>query len=250
MIVQSTLLQAKSEGRKLFAVLIDPDKSSTSRLDQVIRFASPGLVDFFFVGGSLVSDRDMVDCLAYLRKHTSIPVVIFPGGHNQVVDDADAILLLSLISGRNPEYLIGQHVQAAPRLRQSSLEILPTGYMLIDGNSPTAVQFISQTQPIPANQTEIAAHTALAGEQLGLRVLFADAGSGARNPVPAAMITAIRQMTHIPLIVGGGIRTPADAGKACKAGADLIVIGNGIEEDPGRMLEFARSIHSPSPMQA
>lgn len=170
------------------------------------------------------------------------PRILFPGNVLQVSREAEAILLLSLISGRNPDLLIGQHVIAAPYLKESGLEILPTGYLLIDGGSPTSVSYMSNTIPIPANKPDIARCTAMAGEMLGLRLMYLDAGSGARNPVPEAMIRAVRSEIGVPLIVGGGIRIPEQAMAAVSAGADLIVIGNAVEQSPQLILEMAEAI--------
>jgi putative glycerol-1-phosphate prenyltransferase len=165
-------------------------------------------------------------------------VVLFPGSVTQLSAHVDAVLFLSLISGRNPELLIGQHVVAAPRIKALQLEAVPTGYLLIDGGKPTTASYISNTQPIPANKAGIAAATALAGELLGLRCIYIDAGSGAANPVPIEMIRAVREACSLPLIVGGGIRSRAQADAAYAAGADLLVIGTAIEEEPEMIAEF------------
>jgi phosphoglycerol geranylgeranyltransferase len=167
-----------------------------------------------------------------LRRQKDIPVVIFPGSNLHIHSEADGILLLSLISGRNPELLIGQHVIAAPILKNSGLEILPTGYMLIESGKPTTVSYISNTQPIPADKEDIAVCTAMAGEMLGLRLLYLDGGSGAINPVPPKMISAVRRNTSLPVIVGGGITSGTKAEQAWLAGADYVVIGNGLEKEP------------------
>jgi putative glycerol-1-phosphate prenyltransferase len=169
-----------------------------------------------------------------------VPVVLFPGSNLYIHSDADGILFLSLISGRNPEFLIGQHVVAAPLLKASGLEILPTGYMLVDGGKPTTVSYISNTQPIPADKADIAACTAMAGEMLGQQLLYLDAGSGAENPVSPGMISAVKKATSLPLLAGGGIRSGEQARNAWEAGADCIVIGNVLESNPGLLEDFIR----------
>jgi putative glycerol-1-phosphate prenyltransferase len=181
-----------------------------------------------------------------LKTKSNIPVILFPGSPTQVTPRADALLYLSLISGRNPELLIGQHVLSAPAVKQSGLEILSTGYMVIDGGAPTTVSYISNATPIPSNKNEIALCTALAGEMLGMKLIYMDAGSGAQKPIPAAMIQAVAAQITVPLLVGGGITTPAKAAENCKAGANLIVVGNAIEKDPGLITEIGAAIKDSS----
>lgn len=194
----------KDQGKKRFAVLLDPDKLRLSNMDKVLQSSIDAGVDCFFIGGSLVVS-DMLDkSLIAIKEACNIPTILFPGNSYQLSYKADAILFLSLISGRNSELLIGNHVLAAPYLKFSPLEILPTGYMLIDGGVKTTVSYISNTQPIPSNKPDIAACTAMAGEMLGLRMMFLDAGSGALNPVEPEMITAVNNVISSPLIVGGG----------------------------------------------
>lgn len=183
------------------------------------------------------------DCVRSIRAACDIPIVLFPGSTQQLCDEADAILFLSLISGRNADLLIGNHVIAAPYLKQSSLEILPTGYMLIDGGRPTTVSYISGTLPIPADKPDIAACTAVAGEMLGLRLLFMDAGSGAQQCVSEEMVATVRNQVDIPIIVGGGIRSAAQAAKLAAAGADIIVVGNAIEANPELIQSISAAIH-------
>ncbi|MFM9057178.1 MAG: geranylgeranylglyceryl/heptaprenylglyceryl phosphate synthase [Bacteroidota bacterium] len=235
--------EALQQGRRQMAVLIDPDKVSTKHLDELCRQAESVAIDFFFVGGSLITRGNIHDTIRALKARTNIPIVIFPGGHQQIDGNADAILLLSLISGRNPEMLIGQHVLAAPRLKSSELEIIPTGYILVDGGKMTTVQYVSDTVPIPTDKPEIAAYTALAGQQLGLKAIFAEAGSGALNPVPTSIVKAIRREVNIPLIVGGGIRTPDQALALYGAGADVLVIGNHLESHPEQLEILAATRH-------
>ncbi|MFN7118128.1 MAG: geranylgeranylglyceryl/heptaprenylglyceryl phosphate synthase [Saprospiraceae bacterium] len=244
--VYPRLLDAKKQGSKQLAVLIDPDKAEQEHLERLVQLSLLAKVDLFLVGGSLVTRNALDDCLDFLKQNSSIPTIIFPGSVLQVSAHADAILLLSLISGRNPELLIGQHVIVAPYLRESGLEVISTGYMLVDGGAPTTVSYISNTTPIPANKNDIAVCTALAGEMLGLKILYLDAGSGAQYPIPEAMIQAVSQNTDIPLLVGGGIRTPEKAFANVQAGADVIVIGNILEKDPQLLLDMAAAVHAAS----
>jgi putative glycerol-1-phosphate prenyltransferase len=238
------LEKAKAERRKKFAVLIDPDKIKTEHIDQVIELAKVSNVDYFFLGGSLILDDEMNFCIEMIKRHTNIPVVLFPGSTMQVNHKADTLLFLSLISGRNPDLLIGRHVETAPLLLNSPLEVLPTGYMLIDGGMQTSVQYMSNTRPIPANKKEIALCTALAGQLLGMKLIFMDAGSGAKFPISEGVIKAVSSKLSIPLIVGGGIRTPERAVASAKAGADVIVVGNAIEDDPTLLMEISSAVHS------
>ena len=180
--------KSKALSKKAFAVLIDPDKMDDSLLLQTIEIALKANVDYFFVGGSLVVTDTLDHIVTLIKKHCSIPVILFPGSPDQITPKADALLYLSLISGRNPELLIGQHVVSAPFVKQSGLEIIPVGYMLIDGGTPTTVSYISNTNPIPANKNDIAACTAMAGEMLGLKLIYMDAGSGAQRAIPTSMI--------------------------------------------------------------
>ncbi|MGB1121595.1 MAG: geranylgeranylglyceryl/heptaprenylglyceryl phosphate synthase, partial [Saprospiraceae bacterium] len=212
--------------------------------DKIIRLAESASVDCFFVGGSLVVNNVMNDCIKRIRQVSNIPIIIFPGSTLQINYNADAILFLSLISGRNPDLLIGRHVESAPILHRSKLEVISTGYMLIDGGKPTTATYISNTLPIPRNKSDIALCTALAGELLGMKTIFMDAGSGAELPVPTNMIQTVSSQISIPLIVGGGIRTPEKAAKNVAAGADVIVIGNAIEKEPSLLLELADAVHS------
>jgi phosphoglycerol geranylgeranyltransferase len=234
--------QLKEAQRKGFAVLIDPDKVNFDTLPTLIEQAVEYDVEFFFVGGSLITSHLLPQTIACVRTYSQIPVVLFPGNSLHIEPSADAILFLSLISGRNPEYLIGQQVISAPLLRKSGLEILPTGYILVDSGRPTTVSYISNTTPIPHDKPSVAACTAMAGEMLGLQLVYLDAGSGALNAVSPEMIAAVRQSVGVPIIVGGGINTIQKAKNAITAGADVIVVGNGIENNPGLLPEIAKEI--------
>lgn len=236
------LLQRRSQGKKSLAVLIDPDK--TQKLTELLQVAKTSTPDFFLVGGSFLSEGDLESCIRQIRSACEIPILLFPGNAAQISPLADSLLLLSVISGRNPDLLIGHHVAAAPLIRESGLEILPTGYMLIESGAVTTVNYVSNTQPIPRDKNSIAACTAMAGEQLGMKLIYLEAGSGAKLPVPTEMVEAVRASISIPLIVGGGLRTQSDIVARCAAGADVIVVGNILEETPGLLSEFAKAVHS------
>lgn len=242
--VLDKILSAKKVGKKQFAVLIDPDKCTNESLDGLIANAKESDVDFFFVGGSLITNDNLDNCIKALKSKSDIPVVLFPGNTLQVNEHADAILLLSVISGRNPEMLIGQHVIAAPRLKASGLEIISTGYMLIESGKATSASYMSNTTPIPHDKNDIAACTAMAGEMLGLKAIFMDGGSGANTPISGGMIKTVSKNIDTILIIGGGIKTAEKAIENCKAGADIIVVGNAIEKQDSLIVEIARAIHS------
>jgi phosphoglycerol geranylgeranyltransferase len=235
---------AHLKNRKLFTVLVDPDKTRIPELEALARASADAGVDYFFVGGSLLTNNSLELCIKVLKANCAAPVIIFPGNSLQMSNKADAILFLSLISGRNAEMLIGRHVISAPYLKMSGLEIIPVGYMLIESGRPTAVTYMSNSVPIPADKVDIAACTALAGEMLGLQTIFMDAGSGAERSVSIDMIQATRGMISCPLIVGGGIRDAETASLACTAGADIIVVGNAIEKNPDLIYELGAAIHS------
>lgn len=231
--IYSSLLNARKQGEKQLAVLIDPDKTNRKAIIRLCELANEGGVGYFLWGGSLVNETQAEYYLSLLRAHTQLPIILFPGSIYQLSAQADALLFLSMISGRNPELLIGQHVLAAPRIKRMELEVIPTGYMYIDGGRTTSVGYMSNTQPIPADKPEIARATALAGKYLGHRAIYLDAGSGALRPVSQAMIKAVRaEIDDLPLIVGGGIRSQEQAAAALEAGADCIVVGNSLEEQP------------------
>lgn len=243
----SGLVEAKRRGEKKLAVLFDPDKLRLQKMDQALDLAADCGVDYFLIGGSLVVNNMLDDLLSKIRERCNIPMILFPGNSFQLSYRADGLLFLSLISGRNPELLIGQHVISAPFLKMSPLEIISTGYMLIDGGVQTSVQYMSNTYPIPAHKDDIAVCTALAGEMLGLKLIYLDAGSGAKNPVPESMIEAVSGAVSVPLIVGGGIRTPEKVAANLQAGADLVVVGNAIEKDPAlirEMMEAVKAVRS------
>lgn len=242
--IHKELAEKKRRGKKSFAVLVDPDNVNVAQLDELLELSISARVDYFLVGGSLVISNFLDECIQHLKKNCDIPVIIFPGSPAQVSKYADALLYLSLISGRNPELLIGQHVVSAPLIRQSGLEIMPTGYIVIDGGAPTTVSYISNATPIPADKNEIAMCTAMAGEMLGMQLIYMDAGSGAKRPITESMIKSVSDNIEAPLIVGGGILHPEKAYLNCKAGADVIVVGNAIEKDATLIKEMSDAIHS------
>jgi putative glycerol-1-phosphate prenyltransferase len=236
------LQQARQEQRKLFAVLIDPDKFTEDQLIDLVKESTNNQVHLFLVGGSLITSDRFEKCIEILKSISSIPVVIFPGSNAQISGRADSILLLSLISGRNPEYLIGQHVIAAPYLKKSGLEIIPTGYMLIEGKNITTANYMSHSFPIPYDKSDIAACTAMAGEMLGLKLIYMDGGSGAGRTISPDMVRAVKEVVDIPLIVGGGITNADLASNLWSAGADLIVVGNAIEKDPSLIASISKKL--------
>ena len=233
----------QDKNRKKLAVLIDPDKPTDAQILSIVEKAKAADVDFFFVGGSLLVTDSLDHCIKLIKEHCDIPVLIFPGNSLQISKYCDGFLLLSLISGRNPEMLIGRHVIAAPYLKLYGNEIIPTGYMLIDSGKATSVSYMSDTTPIPHDKDDIAMCTAIAGEMLGLKLIYLEAGSGALLPVSTSMISKVRQMISLPLIVGGGIKTPEMAADAVKAGADVIVIGTAFEKEPEMLKKYADAIH-------
>jgi phosphoglycerol geranylgeranyltransferase len=242
--IYQSLVERKQKGKKSFAVLIDPDKVHDESVEELVQLALDAKVDYFFVGGSLVISNYLDECVQLIKSKCDIPVILFPGSPSQVSKYADALLYLSLISGRNPELLIGQHVISAPIVKKSGLEILPTGYMVIDGGAPTTVSYISNASPLPADKNEIAMCTAMAGEMLGMKLIYMDAGSGAKKAISESMIQKVSGCIDVPLIVGGGITTPEKAYLNCKAGADIIVVGNAIEKDANLIKEISAAVHS------
>jgi putative glycerol-1-phosphate prenyltransferase len=223
--------------KKIFAVLIDPDKFPQKNLLKIITAMEAAQPDIILVGGSLVAGKTE-STVELLKENLNIPVLLFPGSLLQLTPQADGILFISLISGRNPELLIGNHVASAPYIKASGMEVIPTGYILVNGGTTTSVGYMSQTQPIPAEKNEIAVATALAGEMLGKKLIYLEAGSGALYPVPKHMIQEVKKQISIPLIVGGGLNTTEKIKDACDAGADIIVVGNAFEKDLSLLKSF------------
>ena len=244
MSILETLDERHRLGRKSIAVLVDPDKvDDPAKLKHLILLANENCIDFFFVGGSLITTSNLSEVIQAIKEDINIPVVLFPGSSLQIDPGADAILFLSLISGRNPDLLIGQHVQAAPILKNNRIEVLPTGYMLISSGRTSSVAYISNTTPIPEDKYSLAACTALAGQMLGLRLIYLDAGSGAEREISPRMISAVRKSVQVPLLVGGGINTAQKALHALEAGADMIVIGNALEKSPDLLTEISDKVY-------
>jgi len=238
-----TRVERRRAGIKSYAVLIDPDKiENISTCYSLINMSVENKVDFFLVGGSLLTNLNLNKVVSLIKENCNIPVILFPGSNMHINASADAILFLSLISGRNPDLLIGQHVIAAPILKKSGLEILPTGYILIDGGNVSTVSYMSNTTPIPGEKYSVATCTAMAGEMLGLKLIYLDAGSGAKTPISSKMISSVKKSIDLPLIVGGGIDSVEKASQALIAGADLIIVGNAIESNPDLLLELSSKI--------
>ncbi len=234
------ILSNKARDKKMLAVLLDPDKCHGELLDNVLDQLTQSPPDFIFIGGS--SKHISTDELLSALDKIPVPKVLFPGDASQFSIRADALLLLSLISGRNPDYLIGQHVQTALKIKKSGMEVIPVGYALVDGGTDSSVKRVSKTEPISANDVLTCVSTAVAGELLGMKMVYLEAGSGALNPVSTEMISAVKKELNIPLIVGGGIKTLNQFQTAFDAGADLVVVGNVFESETDRIGEFVRLV--------
>lgn len=230
--IYKVILQAKTENRKLLAILLDPDKIVWDNLEYLIKKIKQSPATHIFIGGSHVQNDILDELIISLKRKVSLPIVLFPGNPSQISANADAILFLSLISGRNPDYLIEHQVDAVPILKKTQLEIISTGYMLIESGSETAVARVSNTKPLDRNNDDYAMHTAQAGEMLGHKLIYLEAGSGAKQAVPVEMIKKVSNNIGIPLIVGGGIIDLQGIQRAYEAGADLVVIGTAFENDP------------------
>jgi putative glycerol-1-phosphate prenyltransferase len=239
--IYAELCGLKKAGKSGFAVLADPDNIAPSDMPHLASLCNDAGVDYLFMGGSLVVNHQIDTCIQRFKAESDIPVVLFPGSPTQVSPYADALLYLALISGRNAELLIGQHVVSAPMVKASNLEVISTGYMVIDGGVPTTVSYMSNAAPIPANKPDIALCTAWAGELQGKHVIYMDAGSGARIPVTEEMIRKVSSHIEIPLIIGGGIRTAEKIYANCRAGANIVVVGNAIEQDPFLIRDLAQA---------
>ena len=227
----------REENRKMIAVLLDPDQCRGSLLASTIAALKSNVPNFIFVGGShTLSSTDSL--IELLKDETKANVILFPGNASQFSTKADALLYLSLLSGRNAEFLIGQHITSAIAIKNSNIEVIPTGYLLIDGGKPSSVEYISNSRPIPRDKNEIALSTSVAAELLGMKLIYLEAGSGANFPVPTEMIESLKSGLSIPLIVGGGIKNTDQLKAAFQAGADLVVVGNVFESNPGRIADF------------
>ncbi len=228
-----------------YIVLIDPDTRDTNSLIDFVQRCNEADIDAFFIGGSLLIDGEFNKCLDTVKEHSKVPVIIFPGSVQQLSSQADAILFLSIISGRNPQFLFGDHVIAAPAIRKHKIEAISTGYMLFDSGRTTTAEFISNTKPLPPHKPEIAMAHALAAQYMGMSNVYLEAGSGADNPIPDQVIKAVTSYVEIPVIVGGGIKSPEIAAQKAKAGASFIVTGNVLDkfDDPEIIKKFSKAIH-------
>lgn len=231
MTIYQNIVAAKKENKKLLAILIDPDKTAIEQISDLVIKINQSPATHIFIGGSIVEQVSIDALIRELKKECQLPILIFPGHPSQISQEADGLLFLSLLSGRNPDYLIEHHINSVELLKNSALEIIPTGYILIEGGKETAVQRVSQTLPIEKDNIELAFKTAKAGEYLGKKLIYLEAGSGAATPVPTDMITYISSNQNIPLIVGGGIRDLNTIDTIFEAGADLVVIGTAFEND-------------------
>lgn len=226
-----------------YVVLIDPDRKNEDSLESHVESANNSNVDALFVGGSLMMDGKCIDRVKRIKDVSNVPVIFFPGGVGQLNSYYDAMLFMSVISGRNPHYLIGEQVIAAPMVKDIGIETIPTGYMLMDGGAGSTVEFMSGTRPIPMNRSDIAVAHALAGQYLGMKLIYLEAGSGAKEPVATNVVEAVTDALDISVIVGGGIRNPKTALEKVKAGASIIVTGTVIEENSNLMSELADAVH-------
>lgn len=239
--VLKKILAKKAKDEKMLAVLLDPDSyQEPKKIIKAADLCNLYGIDLIFIGGSLVTSDRFDAFVSDVKEYTSIPVVLFPGDNSQLSGNADALLMLSLISGRNPEYLIGQHVRTSVKIKKLGIETIPTGYMLIDGNTNTSVSYISQTIPIPRDKNDIAISTALAAEQLGMQLIYLDCGSGAQLTVENEMITALKEHISIPIVTGGGVKDPEQLKSLFDSGSDIVVIGNIFEKNLGKIEEFGR----------
>nr|WP_321227288.1 geranylgeranylglyceryl/heptaprenylglyceryl phosphate synthase [uncultured Psychroserpens sp.] len=229
--IYDNILRSISEEKKLLAVLIDPDKMKPEGLSGFMQKLNQSVATHIFVGGSTVDDYATEILVAEIKKQTNLPIVLFPGDVTQITNRADALLFLSLISGDNPEYLIGKHIKSISKLRDSNLEVIPTGYLLIENGKQTSVEKVTQTKPLSITNVQNIVDTAKAGELLGMKLIYLEAGSGAIKAVPLEIISFVKQELSIPLIVGGGIRTKKQLEDAYNFGADLVVIGTAFEDD-------------------
>ena len=230
--IYNEICEAKEQGKKLLAILIDPDHLTFDTVPYLMQCVNDSPATHILIGGSLLQKNEMDLLIHEIKKYTFLPLILFPGNYSQISDEADAILFLSLLSGRNAEYLIGQHIHAAPIIKKTTLEVLSTGYILIESGTLTSVAYISNTTPIPRNKKDIVLATALAGEMLGNKLIYLEAGSGAAQTVPLEMITHVSRQVQIPILVGGGIRSINAINQAHEAGATMVVIGTAFENNP------------------
>jgi len=238
------LLSVKEEKGAGYIVLIDPDRNSEKNLEEKISKINECDVDAIFIGGSLILDNNCEKRVKMIKSLTKLPIIFFPGGVSQLNKYYDAMLFMSILSGRNPHYLIGEQVIAAPIVKDLGIETIPTGYLIIDGGSNSSVQFMSGSNPIPTEKPDILVAHSLAAQYLGKKIIYLESGSGAKNPIPNHLIEAVKRYIDIPIIVGGGIRTPESAYEKVQAGASFVVTGSIIEENDTNLInEFSDAIH-------
>ena len=243
MSVFQSLIDVYNNRGACYVILIDPDNKNDDSILSQVEMANRSEVDAIFVGGSLMMDGKSKDRVKKIKQIANIPVILFPGGVNQINSNYDAMLFLSLLSGRNPHYLIGEQVISAPIVKDIGLEAISTGYILLDGGNVTSVEFMSGTRPIPMDKKDIVASHALAGQYLGMKSIYLEAGSGAKNYIPYDIVESVSNFVSIPIIVGGGISSPEIASKLVNAGASIIVTGTAIEKNHSCMSEFASAVH-------
>jgi len=229
--ILKNIQKAYTNKNKMLAILLDPDKLDLAAIPKIIDRIHALQANYIFVGGSLLFTNILEDFISEIKKHTTLPIVLFPGSAMQISNQANGILFLQLLSGRNPEYLIGNQVIAAPILQKTNLEVISTGYILVESGRETTASYISNTKPIPAHKPEIAMATAMAGEYIGNKLIYLDGGSGALQQVPLKMIKKVAQSVNLPIIVGGGIKTKAQIEQTFKAGATIVVVGTAFENN-------------------
>lgn len=239
--IYENILQSISVSDRLLAVLIDPEKTKPKQISHFLKLVNASIATHIFVGGSTVDERATDMLVSEIKRHTELPIVLFPGDVTQITDKADGVLFLSLLSGRNPDYLIGKQVESVSKLRNSNLEIIPTGYILVENGKETSVQRVTGTVPISRSDIQQIVDTAKAGELLGMKLIYLEAGSGALHPITNEIITAVKDDIKIPLIVGGGIRSAEQIEAAYQSGADLVVIGTAFEEDEAFFNELKKN---------
>jgi len=238
-----TLKQTVAKNGAGFIVLIDPDKKNDEKIIEIVENANLNGADAIFVGGSIMMDSFYNKRVKKIKSISNIPVILFPGGVNQISKHFDAILFMSLLSGRNPHYLIGEQVLAAPIIKDIGIETIPTAYLLIDGGSSTSVEYISGTKPLPPSKPDLLIGHALAAQFLGMKMIYLECGSGAKNRIPDETLKAVSSEIDIDVAVGGGVRTPEDAGQLVNSGASFVVIGSAIENSKDSISDFASAIH-------
>jgi len=234
---------ARSENRKLIGILLDPDKLRPEEVEGCLRAIDSQAVDILLVGGSTVENGDTQALVGKIKELSTLPVMLFPGDFSQITGHADALLFLNLISGRNSEYLINQQVKAVPLLEETNLEVIPTAYILVDGGVETSVARISKTEPISPKDEKTILDTAMAGAYMGNKLVYLEAGSGAKTPVPGSLIAELRSRIDIPIIAGGGIRSHEQMAEAFESGADMVVIGTAFEQNPKILRQILKDEH-------